>query len=158
MDQLQRDFDGTQNKIVQNDQRIREDKRMMDEMAQQSYYRDPNTGRAFRTELPDSYYQLQSEISQLQGEQQSLQTQLTSMRSSAQRLKSQMPQPKYTGALQLIGVEGTPGMSEAVPATQPSGAPAGATPNAPPPNAGPASVGGAIHPAPPPATRPGYGY
>jgi hypothetical protein len=73
--------------------------------------------------LPDVYYQYQRDHDDLVSQLTQIQAQVDSMRSSARRVEQSLPTPKYTGAQQLIGVEGMPEV-KGPPATSPANEPA----------------------------------
>ena len=77
-------------------------------MEANSIIRDAN-GQLMRTQLPPSYYQMQEDQQALRRDEVEVEAKLNTLQSQAKEIeKSALPQPKFTGALHIIDVEGTP--------------------------------------------------
>jgi len=124
MDQLQKDFDGANQKMAENNDRMQKDQDLMNDLRNSQY---DSMGHQITNVLPGAYYDADREITRLTEENRTLQENVDKYRVEAKRLEGMKPKPKYTGVQNLIGVEGTPKMESA--ATDPTPAPAPGTPS-----------------------------
>ena len=104
---LQDDFDRAQDQLRDIDREIDETERSLRRIQADSYRRD-SQGRPVRTPLPRVYYELSRDLSDLRGDRSEQQRVIESLRREAQRVKQQMPVPRYTGKQRPFDVEGTP--------------------------------------------------
>ncbi|HEX8521940.1 MAG TPA: hypothetical protein VF669_06760 [Tepidisphaeraceae bacterium] len=134
LDALAADYDSANTRIATIDQTIADNQRTMRAYENVRSY-DPG-GRytnGYQVSLPSGYYDLESENSRLTRERAEQVTKLEQLRQQARSLQKQLPIPKYTGAVKMIDVEGTPidlPGTDIQGTTQPSAAPR-ATPAAP---------------------------
>jgi hypothetical protein len=104
---LQQQFDVVQQKLGQIDAEIGQNTVEMDRLSAQSVYVDRN-GNVIQMPLPDQYYTLKRDNASLTVQKQPLLQQQAVLRNRAKDVQAQIPVPKFTGAQQIIGVEGTP--------------------------------------------------
>lgn len=125
MDALQKEFNEADTRIREIDRRIDSNEKYMYDIRARSSYRDAD-GRLVRIPYPDSYYDTERENQQLVSERTTIIQEQNVRRDRAQQLKAELPTPKFSGVMHLIGVEGAPNLQrpEAAPATQSSKAPA----------------------------------
>jgi Tfp pilus assembly protein PilF len=136
LDALSADFDAANQRIATIDTTISDNLRSMrtyESMANGYQY---GTGRQYNNAqiiLPGTYYDLQRDNTKLTTERAEKVAKLDELRQQARTIQKQYPVPKYTGAVKLIDVEGTPvdlPNNPQISTTQPAPAatqPAGAT-------------------------------
>ncbi len=137
LDALSADFDASNQRIATIDTTVSDNLRSMrtyESMANGYQY---GAGRQYSNAqiiLPNTYYDLQRENTKLTKERADQVAKLDELRQQARTVQRQYPIPKYTGAVKLIDVEGTPvdlPNNPLIPTSQPtapsSTQPAGAT-------------------------------
>ena len=123
MDNLQREFDSAEGRLREITGKIDSNERYLYDLRQRSAYRDAN-GNLVRVPYPQSYYDTQNENERLLAERTTVQQEQNVRRQKAQQMKTELPIPRFTGVMHLIGVEGAPMPPNAAPATQPENGPA----------------------------------
>lgn len=144
LDDLSREYDTAAARIGRIDADIDYNERIARRMEASSYGVDAATGRVVRYPLPASYGDLLRDNAALKGERDQRVIQQDQLRRKAQRLRLDIPTPRFTGVQRLIDVEGMP-----VPA--PAALPGTGVGAAPPPAANPVAPPG---PETKPATAP----
>jgi tetratricopeptide (TPR) repeat protein len=104
---LEEQFAEAQAKIDGIDARIRENHDAMNYMERSRYAQDA-TGRIISYPLPPQYWDYDRANRRLETQRAETLALIESLRAKAQAVKQQIPVPKYTGAMIMIGVEGTP--------------------------------------------------
>lgn len=138
LDELQGDFDLTENRIARNDVEITQNERTLREIEGRSYVRTGD-GSYIRVPYPPAYYDIQRDINRLRSERQEMVQRLESLREAARRAQADLPVPKYSGVVAAIGEDGVPivvpeGVDLSQPrAKQPATKPADNAPPPPPP-------------------------
>jgi Tfp pilus assembly protein PilF len=123
---MQADFDGTQRLIAGIDDRIASDELTMRQLESESFRQDIN-GALIQVPLPSVYYDVQRDIQNQRAARQQAVAKLDGLRQRARNLQQELPIPKYTGALQVVGADGAPvvlsppATAEAAAATKPGG-------------------------------------
>lgn len=107
LDELQSDFDLTQNRITRIDAELAENERAMRELESRSWVRAAD-GTLVRVPLPAAYYDMQRDVTRLRGERQEMLKRLDALRDAAKRAKTSFPVPKYTGTILPIAEDGVP--------------------------------------------------
>jgi Flp pilus assembly protein TadD len=126
---LQKQFDSTKVKISENQRKIGENERFMQDIESRSYNVD-SSGKPYRVPYPESYYNVQRDNEQLVQENKALESSLAQMQQTAKRVQQQLPTPKYTGVQHLIDVEGMPRTDGSPPETTQPAAPVSRSPGA----------------------------
>lgn len=118
---LDEEYKNNERRLVEIDERIASNERAMWDLESRSVWRDRD-GKIHRYPLPSYYYDLKRENENLRIEQQSIQRRFGELREAARRTRQQLPAPRFTGVMQIVGVEGTPLLAPpaAPPATAPS--------------------------------------
>jgi Flp pilus assembly protein TadD len=119
---LEQEFEANEQRIRQIDNEIPTYQRAMEDMKARTIWKD-SYGKVHYAPLPPQYYEYQAKVDQLRKEQQSLDAKRQTLREQARRTQQQLPKPRFTGVMQIVGVEGTPLLEPngAAPATSPSG-------------------------------------
>ena len=121
---LQSDFSQTQDRIKSIDAQTMDNDSAMRTMEQHSWVVTAD-GTYVRAPLPSAYYDLQKQNAQLHGERVGLNGRLNALRDAAKQAQADLPAPKFTGHIALIGEDGMPVVVSAnVPATPPVRPPA----------------------------------
>ena len=128
---LQTDFDQTQARITSIDSQTADNNRAMREMDAHSWVVTAD-GTYVRAPLPTAYYELQKQNSKLRGERLEMAQRLDALRDAAKRAREDFPVPKFTGRVAIVGEDGMPVLTSAVPATNRAAPPASAPAPAPP--------------------------
>ncbi len=121
--QLDKEFEDNKRRLAQIDDEIAANERAMRDIEARSVWRDRD-GNLVQMPLPSSYYEYKNNNDKLRREGTSLQARFDQLRNEAKRTQQQLPTPRFTGVMQIVGVEGTPLLppgNEAPPATAPSG-------------------------------------
>ncbi len=120
-------YDAANARIASIDRTIADNQSTMDEYQRYSYSATNGTdlrsryGSQYQVALPSTYYELQRDNQKLAEERKTQIAKLDQLRQQAHDLQKRYPVPKYTGAIRMIDVEGTPvDLPEASPATQPT--------------------------------------
>lgn len=115
------DFDLLTSQIQSLESQIEASDREMKRIRDQSYYIDRD-GRIIQMRLPSHYYDEQRRMDTLKSDRLRAISQQKALREQAKRVHQDFPVPKFTGALKMIGVEGTPieAKSDLPPTTQPA--------------------------------------
>lgn len=151
--ELQHDFDVTQQRLNRIDADIQANEQTLRSIEARTWMRDAD-GRVVRLPLPPAYYDVQQEINRLRGERADQELRIRALRDAAQRAREELPKPRYTGQLMLIGEDGVPIPQSALEQLFPPPPPADPGPVAPPatqPSTQPDSI---APPADPPTTQP----
>jgi tetratricopeptide (TPR) repeat protein len=116
------EVENAQRKVNTLEGEIASIERTLKQIEAQSLYRD-SEGRLVRVPYPPVYYELQNDHRKLSGDRSATLAKLTRLREDENKLRAQLPQPKFTGAHRVIGAEGTPMMvmpDETEASTQPA--------------------------------------
>lgn len=121
MADMQKEYDANDARIKEIEARVETNDRYMRALRDRSFYRDAN-GVMQQMSLPPEYYDIDRENQRLIAERDALAGERNRMKEQARDVEAQLPAPRFTGVLQLIGVEGTPLPANAdPPASQPAG-------------------------------------
>lgn len=104
---LEEQFEKTREQVRHAEEEIESVERAMRRLESQSYGRD-DKGRLVRRRLPGLYYELQDDHRELTAQRESLFGRLEELQQEAVRVRAEVPRPKYTGLLTLMGVEHAP--------------------------------------------------
>lgn len=107
LDELQGDFDLTQNRIDRIDVEITQNERTLREIESRSYIR-AGDGSYIRVPYPPAYYDIQRDINKLRGERGEMNKRLETLREAAKRAQAELPVPKFSGSITPIGEDGVP--------------------------------------------------
>jgi Tfp pilus assembly protein PilF len=107
IDELQGDFDLTQNRIDRIDAEISQNERTMRDIERRSYMLTAD-GTYIRVPLPGAYYDFQRDNVRLSGERREMNSRLELLREAAKRAQADLPVPKFIGSIQAIGEDGVP--------------------------------------------------
>jgi Tfp pilus assembly protein FimV len=123
VDNLQQQYDSLQGNINQIDTQIQQNQIQMDRLQAASIITDRN-GNTINLPLPQVYYDLQADNQRLTTQKAGLVQQQNGLRDRAAQVQQGLPVPKFTGAQQIIGVDGVPirDTSANAPTTTPSAA------------------------------------
>jgi Tetratricopeptide repeat len=116
--QMQADFDSAKSRYDRIDIDINAQRNYIATIESQTYYRNPD-GTLVRIPFPPAYYDAVRQEQQLEAEKVQLANKLDTMRAAARQVQQDVPQPKFTGIQNLIGIEGAP-MKIPQPATMPA--------------------------------------
>jgi tetratricopeptide (TPR) repeat protein len=136
LEKLEDEFEQVQDRIEQIDRDVGDTERSIRRIEASSYGRDA-TGRATRLSYPRLYYDLKRDLEQMHAERDGEKEKAARLRKKAKQVKQELSVPRYTGAQQIIGVDGTPdlpplseaeldGAAKEHPATAPAKAQVGA--------------------------------
>jgi len=117
---LEKDFDGAEDKVKRIDDDIAETQRGLRRIEATSYTRDAS-GRPIRLQYPRVYYDMQKDIANLRRDRADQVALMDRLRQQAKSLKQQLPIPRYNGVQRLIEAEGTPLIPMADGADTPAG-------------------------------------
>ncbi|HZZ43109.1 MAG TPA: hypothetical protein VFE58_09235 [Tepidisphaeraceae bacterium] len=106
--QIQAEYNATQQQIAGINQQIAGDESSLRQMESDSYRQDIVTGRVVIVPLPPVYSDVQRDVQIQQQNARLAQSKLEGLRADAKNIQHQLPIPQYTGALQMIGVDGAP--------------------------------------------------
>jgi len=112
VDEIKKQFDDNQSRIVQIANEITQDQQLMNQMQQQSFVQDPGSGRVVAMPLPQRYYDLQRDIQVLQTEGQTKQRQQIELQRLYNERQKDLPAQHYTGNQKPFDAEGMPGASQ----------------------------------------------
>ncbi len=118
LDDLSAKFDGAQEQIGKIDSEIDQNQREMHRLQASNTYVDQNG--AMITLLPQSYYDLQSDIDKLNKDRGRLQDLQQRLREQARQVQQSSPVPQFTGLQHIFGVAAVPQLVAEVPAPVPS--------------------------------------
>jgi Tfp pilus assembly protein PilF len=122
---IQAEFDATQQLIAGIDQRIAGNEATLRQLESNSYRQDLYTGRILVVPLPPVYDEIQRDIALQRAARQQALGKIDGLRAQARSVERQLPVPKYTGTLQVVGADGAPVVlappAEEVAATRPGG-------------------------------------
>jgi chromosome segregation ATPase len=128
IDQLSKQFDALGAKIAALDTEIDDDQRKMHRFEADATVIDPN-GNQIHLPLPQVYYDLKTDVDNLNAKKKDLQNQQEPLRAQAKQLQAGLPAPQFTGDQKIIGLDGAPirdsatGEVAGAAATEPSSAP-----------------------------------
>lgn len=104
---LEKEFEDNKRRVQDIDSEIASNEQAMRELEARSIWRDPD-GKLHYSQLPASYYEYKRNNDRLRNEQNALRARFDQLRATAKATQQQLPTPKYTGVMQIVGVEGTP--------------------------------------------------
>lgn len=104
---LRADYENTQQQIATIDQRIAGDEASLRQMESDTYRWDIHGSLAV-IPLPPAYADVQHEEQSLRTSRQQALAKLDGLKQQAKTLQRQLPVPKYTGTLQMVGADGAP--------------------------------------------------
>lgn len=107
IEELQGDYDLTQNRIDRIDVEITQNERTLREIESRSFIRTGD-GSYIRVPYPPAYYDIQRDINKLRAERGEMGKRLDALRDAAKRAQADLPVPKFAGSIVPIGEDGVP--------------------------------------------------
>ena len=137
--EMQTEFDQANERLRQIDEDATRTTNTLRQMEREQFYRDAETGRTIRRQLPQAYWDFTHDLEVLKNRRREEQAKVDELKKKAEQVEKSAPAAPYRGSVEPIGEAGVPVLLPAS-ATQPSTRPAPVAATQPVPTGGQAFI------------------